>query len=154
MVAVSVPACITPSIVSSCIGVVLVYGCVVTSEKGGRRWWDIVEYMCVFFTLNRSFYPSDIQHTQCPRWFILERYKFCGHKATIHAATLYQVDSNNTMQCLCAGLWQTQHTYSYASYPNTLKEREIKTKKHEWDETANKWIPQQRQIYTTTNSRG
>ena len=29
-----------------------------------------------------------IQHTQCPRWFfILERYKLCGHKNTTQAAT-------------------------------------------------------------------
>ena len=43
----------------------------------------------------------DIQHTQCPRqFFILERYKLCGHKTTTQTAMMYQVDSSRgTMRC-------------------------------------------------------
>ena len=35
----------------------------------------------VVFTLNRSFYPTTSAVPQCPSWFfILERYKLCGHR--------------------------------------------------------------------------
>ena len=37
--------------------------------------------MCV--PHNKPFFvPVDIQHTQCPCRFFLERYKLCGHKIT------------------------------------------------------------------------
>lgn len=45
--------------------------------------------VCVCFHLKTFFLPVDIEHTQCPRgFFILEKYKFCGHKASIQAATV------------------------------------------------------------------
>ena len=77
--------------------------------------------LSVFFTLNRSFYLSTSSTPSVRAHSSSWRDKFCGHKATIQAATLYQVDSSSTMQCHCAGLSQTQHTY--ASYPDTLKEK-------------------------------
>ena len=47
-------------------------------------WCVCVLHIKPFFLL------VDIQHTQCPRcFFILERYKFCGHKTTIQEATWY-----------------------------------------------------------------
>ena len=57
-------------------------------------------WVCVLRT-KPFFLPVDIQYTQCPRWFfILERCKFCGHKATMQAATLYQADSSFwVLQC-------------------------------------------------------
>ena len=88
-------------------------------------------FPCVCVLIKPFFLLVNIQHTHWPRWFfILDRYKFYGNKTTIQAATLYQVDSsiniNGTIQCHCAGLWQTQHTY--ASYPDTLKQRKKKDK--------------------------
>jgi len=42
-----------------------------------------------------SFLPVDIQHTQCPcRFFILERYQFCGHKTTTWGGII--ISSNNS----------------------------------------------------------
>ena len=45
----------------------------------------------------------------------------------------------STIQCHCAGLWQSQHTH--ASYPDTLKEREGKAKNTKRNETkiSKKW---------------
>ena len=40
--------------------------------------------LCVWVLHTKPFFqPVDIEHTQCPcRFFILERYKLCGHKTT------------------------------------------------------------------------
>ena len=62
------------------------------------------ELVCVLY-IKRFFLLVEIQHTQCPRRFlVLERYQLRRHKTTIQAATLYQVDSSSTMACHCAGL--------------------------------------------------
>ena len=74
--------------------------------------WEILSYEQVLCVLHIKpfFLLVDIRHTQCPPcFFILERYKRCGHKTTTQAATLYQVDSSGTMPC---------HNITYASYPD------------------------------------
>ena len=94
--------------------------------------------VCVFH-IKPFFVLVDIQHTQCPRWFfILERCKLGCHKTTIQTATLYQyqVDSSRTTPCHCAGLWQAQHTY--ASNPDTLKERKKKDRTKKKNEKSGK----------------
>ena len=96
-------------------------------------------FPCVCVLIKPFFLLVNIQHTHWPRWFfILDRYKFYGNKTTIQATTLYQVDSsiniNGTIQCHCAGLWQTQHTY--ASYPDTLKEIKGRQRNTKWNETS------------------
>ena len=47
------------------------------------------------FALDRSFYSSTSSTTSVHADSSPERYKFCGKKTTIQAATLYQVDSRS-----------------------------------------------------------
>ena len=65
--------------------------------------------MCACFHIKPLFVPVDIQHTQCPcRFFLLERYKLCGHKTTteiLHCTTVRRVDNAMTChrQCIVPG---------------------------------------------------
>ena len=81
-----------------------------------------VSTVCVFFTLNRSFYflLVDIQAHPVSTLILRPREIQALVTKLLHTqATLYQVDSSSTMPCHCAGLWDAQHTY--ASYPDTMK---------------------------------
>ena len=59
---------------------------------------------CVFFTLNRSFYPSTSStpsvRADSSSWRDTSTYKLCGHKTTPRASTLYrQTALYSTMSC-------------------------------------------------------
>ena len=94
-------------------------------------------HVCVFFTINRSFYSSASSTASVlPNPSCYRDTSSVVTKATIQAATLYQVDNSGAMHCHCAGLWQTPRCIRQL-YPDTLKERKRKTRKRE-NETKQK----------------
>ena len=56
--------------------------------------------LCIFFTLNRSFYPSTSRTPIVSAdFFLLERYKLCGHKTTteiLHRNAVSRIDNAMT----------------------------------------------------------
>jgi len=71
---------------------------------------------CVFFTFNRSFYPSTSSTTSVRAdSSILERYKLCGHKTTPQILHCCLVCSKQSRQCNAMSLYwirQARHTRS------------------------------------------
>ena len=72
-----------------------------------RNCTDNAQLVCVWVLHIKPFFqPVDIQLTQCPcRFFLLERYKLCGHKTTaqryylVHCTALSRVDHAMTRHC-------------------------------------------------------